>query len=91
MLIPVPECCSMIETSGNVMEALSSSNYKTVVPAYIETALKIKYAHLIRGTMVLNFAYVYGYTIGNPAGVFYTCLSMDSKVASTIKSKKKVL
>lgn len=82
------------------MEALSSSNYKTVVPAYIETALKIKYAHnndsariydLIRGTMVLNFAYVYGNTIGNPAGIFYTCLSMDSKVASTIKSKKKVL
>jgi len=46
---------------------------------------------LIRGTMVLDFAYVYGTAIGNPADVFYTCISTDSKAASTIKLKKKIL
>lgn len=96
----MPVTCGNVEAAGAVMEALSSSNYETVVPAYFETALKIKYAHdndsarmydLIRGTMVLDFAYVYGNAIGNPADVFYTCISTNDKVASTIKTKKKVL
>lgn len=40
----MPITCEDPDMAGAVLEALSSSNHDTVLPAYFETALKKKYA-----------------------------------------------
>lgn len=96
----MPVTCGDPAMAGAVMEALSSSNYMTVVPAYFETALKIKYAHdddtarmydLIRETMILDFGYIYGNAIGSPEGVFYSSFAKENSLASNVASKQKSL
>lgn len=96
----MPVTCGDIEMAGAVMEALSSSNYQTVVPAYFETALKVKYAHdddtarmydLIRETMILDFGYIYGNAIGSPEGVFFDSFKKENSLASNVASKQKSL
>lgn len=96
----MPVTCRDPEMAGAVMEALSSSNYQTVVPAYFETALKVKYAHdddtarmydLIRETMILDFGYIYGNAIGSPEGVFFDSFKKENSLASNVASKQKSL
>lgn len=67
--------CNDPDMAGAVMEALSASNYDKVFPAYFETAMKVKYARdldsarmldLLRSSTVMNFEYIYNYSIGNP-------------------------
>ena len=40
----IPVTCSKLETTATVIEALCRETHQTVIPAYYETALKVKYA-----------------------------------------------
>lgn len=96
----MPVTCGDPDMAGAVMEALSSSNYQTVVPAYFETALKVKYAHdddtarmydLIRETMILDFGYIYGNAIGGPEGIYFASFQKENSLASNVAAKQKSL
>ena len=40
----IPVTCTKLDTTATVIEALCRETHKTVIPAYYETALKVKYA-----------------------------------------------
>lgn len=57
-----------LERTGIILEALSAEGYKKIIPAYYETALKIKYLQdeesvkvldLINDCRTISFAYIY--------------------------------
>ena len=93
----MPITCGDQDMAGAVLEALSASNYNTVLPAYFEIALKTKYAHdddsarmydLIRETMILDFGSIYGNAIGGPEGIFYNSIKSENSLASQVASNK---
>ena len=65
----VPYNVSDVEYVGTILESMSAEGYRQVTPAYFEVALKNRYTKdqtskemvdLIKQSMVLDFAYVYG-------------------------------
>ncbi|MDD4774594.1 MAG: hypothetical protein PHZ09_13485 [Eubacteriales bacterium] len=90
----MPVTCQETGAAAAVLEALSCANYNSVLPAYFETAMKVKYAtdsdsarmyDLIRDSTVLTFWYTYNNAIGSPEGVFFEC-SFNAKSAGQITS-----
>jgi hypothetical protein len=77
-LFCIPTTCSKTEAVGACMEAMSAKSYMTVIPAYFEVAMKVKYARddtsgkmldIIRDGALLPFAQVYNESIGGPWNV----------------------
>ena len=67
------------DMNGAVMEALAAENYRSVIPAYFETAMKIKYSRdnetarildVMRDGAYLDFGVMYNLSLGNPYYVF---------------------
>ena len=65
----IPNTCSDTAYVGTILESMSAEGYRQVTPAYFEVALKNRYTKdqtskemvdLIKQSMVLDFAYVYG-------------------------------
>ncbi len=94
----MPKTCSDPDRAGAVLEAVSSEKYVSVLPTYYETAMKTKYSRdedsarmfdLVRASMSLQFEFVYGQAIGNPAlGLFRQCFSEENVIASKVASNK---
>lgn len=96
----MPITCEDPEMAGAVLEALSSSNHDTVLPAYFETALKKKYARdddsarmydIIRDSMKLDFGYLFGNAIGNPESIFVDSYKKENSLASNVAKNQKRL
>ncbi len=67
-LIGVPVTAEDPERTGIILEALAAETYKTVVPAFFETALKEKFTFdaesgqmldIVNNTLTISFAYAY--------------------------------
>ena len=65
----IPFSCTDPDYVGTILESMSAEGYRQVTPAYFEVALKNRYTKdavskemvdLIRESMILDFAYVYG-------------------------------
>ncbi len=93
----MPITCGDPSMAGAVFEALSSSNYRVLVPAYFEVALKTKYVYdsgsarmydLIRSSMKLDAGFIYNNAFGNPIGAAYNAITAGSELASGIDSTK---
>lgn len=97
----MPVTCDDRDMAGAVMEALSSEKYRTVLPKYFETALKVKYSHdddtgrmldIIRDSMVFNFEFIFNHVIGSPVlDIFRKCYSTENAFASILASNKTML
>ncbi|MBQ2709275.1 MAG: hypothetical protein IJF67_13490, partial [Clostridia bacterium] len=97
----MPITCDSRDMAGAVMEALASKRHSTMLPAYFETAMKVKYSHdedssrmldLIRASMTSQFEYIFGQSIGDPVlGVFRKCYSTEDGFASTLAANKERL
>lgn len=83
----VPVSSDMIDVTGAILEAFSAESYRTVTPAWYESALKLKYARddissqvidLIRATMTTNFIYAYNFALNNLGQVYRTLISSNS-------------
>ena len=75
-LYSAPVTCSKAEAVGAVLESMAFESYRTVLPAYYETALKIKYTRnanedaikiidTIHANVTTDFGYIYNYTLNN--------------------------
>lgn len=93
----MPVTCSNADAAGAVLEALSSSNYETVFPAYFETALKVKYSRdndsarmydIIRDTMKLDFGYIYSNALGAVEWIFNDSYKVENSFSSNLASVK---
>ena len=96
----IPVTSSGREDVGAVLEALSSEGYKSLTPAYYETALKVKYTNgdktsemldLIKDSASIEFALVFASAVGAPTDQFKNAVGNSSNKggwASTVASLK---
>jgi len=87
MLTAVNGSSKNLDIAGAVMEALCAETSRTVLPAYYETALKIKYTRdnksaqmidLIHDNMYTNFVFAYNYSLGSIGTVYRNLVSEKS-------------
>lgn len=73
-LLALPKSVKNVELSGIVTEALCAESYKTVIPTFVETAMKVKLANdedtvemvdFIMGGRTFDFGYIYDNGFGN--------------------------
>jgi len=83
----VPLCCTHLEETGAVIEAMSSESWKTLTPTYYETALKVKYVRdeisaqmidIIYDSISTEFAYVYYTSLSNAGMIYRTLVTKNS-------------
>lgn len=87
----IPYNCPDPEYVGTILESMSAEGYRQVTPAYFEVALKNRYTKdqtskemvdLIKQSMILDFAYVYGNDTKWWSRSLYHLLSGKDKTAS---------
>lgn len=73
-LLAIPYTREDLELPCAVMEAIAAENYRTVMPTYYETALKVKYTRdelsakiidIIHDNMITEFVYANNYVFGS--------------------------
>ena len=97
----IPIDAKNTELSGAVLEALAAQSYRTVTPAYFDTALKNRYSRdtdtgemvdLIKNSIYINFESLYNEAIGNPWFVLRTLMpKQSSNFASHWASSEKTI
>ncbi len=85
----IPMTCSKADTMGAVLEVLSRESAKDVIPAYYETALKVKYARDDQSAQMLdiiryNISCVFPVAFGN----YCTNLPLYNAFSLPLQSKK---
>ena len=67
-VMTVPITCGNVEYASMIIEAMNAETYKQVVPAYYDTAMKVKYSRddesgqvldLLMDSRVFDFGYIY--------------------------------
>ncbi len=93
----VPGTSLNLDMAGAVIEALSSESYRSVLPTYYETALKIKYSRdditsqiidIIHDASYTDFLYAYSSSLGNIGVIMRDLVSSNSKDYMSRVSKK---
>lgn len=100
-VIGIPSTCQITEASSAFLEAMCAESYRTVMPAYFETAIKVKYSRdditsemldIIVASVRLDIAYVYSNKLNSICGIFRDIFLSSAgcgKAMSTIASKEK--
>ena len=90
--VTVLSTCQITDAASAVLEALGSESFRTVVPAYYETALKVKYSRddetsrmldMIRDSVKFDFAYIYNQSLGTPMAQFRKLVLTDAETAAS--------
>jgi hypothetical protein len=85
-MVGIPLTVSSTDDSGLIMEAIAAENYRTVVPAYYDVALKTKFARdnessemldIIRDGLWINFGFAYNNVSGYPGNIMYELMVED--------------
>lgn len=83
----IPTDCNNTERAAAVCEAFASESYRTVTPAYYETALKVKYVSdsetaqmfdIIRDGIDFDFGYIYTLAMSSVTGNFANRISAQN-------------
>jgi len=95
----IPITCTKIDTVSAVIEALSAESYRSVMPAYYETALKVKYARddissqmidIIHDSLWTDFTYIYSPVLSDIGTIFRALMGAKSfDLASQYATKEK--
>ncbi len=95
----IPITVQNLECVGATLEAMAAESYRTVTPAYFETALKSKYSRdeqslemldIIRDGVMFNFEIIYNGQMGSPWNIMRELMSGKKKdFASAWASKEK--
>lgn len=94
----VPITCDQTDAVCAVLEAMCAENYRTVIPAYYEVALKTKYVRdsvsaqmidMIHNAATTDFVYAYNYALNSMGTIMRTIIN-DKKpdFASVYASKE---
>ncbi len=91
----IPVTSQNAEDMCAVLEAMCAENYRTVMPAYYDVALKRQYARddisaqmidLIHDTSMTDFGYVYNYSIGSVGTIMRNVIGQNGNYASSVAS-----
>ncbi|MBQ4044075.1 MAG: hypothetical protein IJD06_08780 [Clostridia bacterium] len=92
----VPVVAQKTDEICAVLEAMSAQNYRTVIPAFYETALKVKYQSdstagqiidMIKAGAHTDFAYAYNYALNNIGLLCRTMIGAKTAALSTYLAK----
>ena len=90
--VTVLSTCKRTDAASAVLEAMGSQSYREIVPAYYETALKIKYSRddetsrmldMIRASVKFDFAYIYNQSLSTPMAQFRKLVLTDAETAAS--------
>jgi hypothetical protein len=96
----LPVTCSKADSVGIFLEAMCAESYRSVIPAYYEIALKVKYARdaeamemldLCTGGLVYDFGYLYSEYLNSDADIFRDSLPSSTRIdqmTSLIKARE---
>ncbi len=93
----VPGTSLNLDMAGAVIEALSSESYRSVLPTYYETALKIKYSRdditsqiigIIHDASYTDFLYAYSSSLGGIGVIMRDLVAKNSTDYMSLVSKK---
>lgn len=79
----IPVTCQIFDEASATLEAICAQNYRTVIPAFYEMALKVKYTRdntagiiidLIKNSAKTDFVYAYNYALNNAGLICRTLL-----------------
>ncbi|HPT85757.1 MAG TPA: hypothetical protein PK778_07150 [Bacillota bacterium] len=79
----IPVTCRSFDEASATLEAMCAQNYRTVIPAFYEMALKVKYTRdntagiiidLIKNSAKTDFVYAYNYALNNAGLICRTLL-----------------
>jgi hypothetical protein len=93
----IPITCPNLDINSAVLEALCAESYRTVMPAYYETALKIKYLRdelssttidIIHDTIASDFTYIYSPALNDIGTIFRTLAGNKSQDLSSEYAKR---
>lgn len=83
----IPVTCTKVDVVSAVIEALCAESYRTVMPAYYEMALKVKYARDVLSTQMIDvihdalwtdFTYIYSPVLNNIGTIYRTLVNGKS-------------
>lgn len=83
----IPVTCQQFDEATATLELLCAQSYRTVIPAYYEMALKVKYARdstaavtidMIKSVARTDFIYAYNYALNNAGLICRTLLGNKS-------------
>ena len=102
----IPVTAQKTDVTAAFLEAMSAESFRTVTPAYFETAIKAKYSRdsetsqmldLIVSGVYLDYAYIYGQSLSTPIdtirgflGDATSCENSQSKLKSLEKAALKM-
>lgn len=91
-VMAVPVSCTNPERTSAIIEALNAESYKQVIPAYYETALKVKYTRDDESVLVLDMVlegrtFDFGYVYDGWAGVGFLLQTLTSENSKDYASK----
>ncbi|MCI8387336.1 MAG: hypothetical protein HFE63_02575 [Clostridiales bacterium] len=102
-IFAIPKTCQIPDCAAAFLEAMNAESYRSVVPAYFETALKVKYSRddltarmldIIVDNIYLDVSYVYGIDLGTWMQMIRDMIN-DSKYcdnfASTVAEREAAL
>lgn len=100
-IFTIPVTCAEADRSAAFLEAMCAESYRTVMPAYFETAMKVKYTRdeasaqmldMISEGIYLDISYVFGEKLGGVVDIFRDLFAKEAncdKIMSTLASKEK--
>ncbi len=105
LLGAIPVTTQNLDKAGAILEALSSETYRTLVPAWYETALKVKYSRddisariidIVHDAMTTDFIYAYSPQLMNLGTIMRTQVNNNnntytSEIARLEKALNKML
>ena len=98
MLTGVSVASKNLDMVGAVLEALAAESYRRVIPAWYESALKLKYARddissqmadMIKDSMTTNFIFAYNSSLNGLGQIYRTLITKNTpeNYVSTVESK----
>jgi hypothetical protein len=95
-VMAVPVTCSDPERTSIIVEALNAESYKQVIPAYYETALKVKYTRdeesvQVLDTLLAGRTFDFGYVYDGWQGLAFMLQNLTSNKSKDYASEYKRL
>lgn len=97
----IPVTCTKLDIVSAVIEALCAESYRTVMPAYYETALKVKYARddlssqmidIIHDALWTDFTYIYSPAMSDIGTIWRTLMGNKKyDLASEFATREKAV
>ncbi len=96
-VVAIPVTCSDLALAGGVCEAMAAESYRTVIPAYLDVALKDKYSRdaetaemidMVLASVTFDFGLFYSHTMNYASHTFQNAIEGSMPYASRLAERE---